>query len=168
LRKQPLPQKWEWRPWDGRPWNSQGASINTDHFDDNAIQIVAWDGKIAVGCARVVLPQVGERLPTEEGFDLVVEPKGQVVDWGRNVVSRSYIGPHYRVLAALLGQAWIETRRHGYRLVWGNATAAIIRIHRMATHVTVDTLGPPRLYWGEKRYPFRFDFQVNLDKSKAL
>src|SRR5687767_2592938 len=53
--------------------------LERDFFDEDALHILAWDGPLAVGSARVVLPRQGRRLPTEEAFELTVEPQGQVV-----------------------------------------------------------------------------------------
>jgi N-acyl-L-homoserine lactone synthetase len=128
--------------------------LECDHFDKDALHIVAWAGERAIGTARVVLPRAGRLLPTEEAYDVIVEPQGRVVDWGRNVVSRDYTGPRYQLFGALLGQSWIETRAHGFDQVCGNASAAVIRLYRLAVKVVVTPIGPSRMYWGEKRFPF--------------
>jgi hypothetical protein len=114
----------------------------------------------------LVLPKPGWLLPTEEAFDVRVEPQGQVVDWGRNVVSRSYGGPLFQLFAALLAKSWLETRARGYDQVCGNASAAVMRLYRLAAQVRVYQIGPPRIYWGEKRYPIRFDFRQNGEETQ--
>lgn len=138
--------------------------IERDHYDDDAIEILGWDGTRAVATARVVLPISGRQLPTEEAFGVKVKPQGQVVDWGRFVVARAYSSNQHRLFTALLGQCWMESRARGYSQVCGNASVAMIRLYKRAAGVEFIQIGPPRDYWGEERYPFRFDYLVTGHK----
>lgn len=149
-----------------RPEEFPGG-LERDHYDDDAVQILGWDGTRAVATARVALPTQGRRLPVEEAFELNVEPQGQVADWGRFVVARAYSGNQHRLYAALLGQCWMESRARGYSQVCGNASAAMIRLLKRAAGVEVSQIGPARIHWGEARCPFRFDYLVTGHKVLA-
>jgi hypothetical protein len=46
--------------------------VEYDKYDDQAIQILGWDGEKAVATCRLILPAPGLRLPTEVAFDLQV------------------------------------------------------------------------------------------------
>src|SRR5438067_3120190 len=59
------------------------GGLERDAYDDEAIHIVAWDGEAMVGTTRLVLPTNRHPSPTEEAFDLVIEPRGRVADVGR-------------------------------------------------------------------------------------
>jgi hypothetical protein len=56
----------------------------------------------------------------------------------------------------LLGCSWFEIQARGFYYLCGVAVPAMIRLCRsIGYHITV--LGPARPYWGENRYPLRFD-----------
>jgi N-acyl-L-homoserine lactone synthetase len=131
--------------------------IERDAYDDQAEYVTGWDGEVLIAAARLVYPIPNRTLPTEEAFDLRIEPRGQVVDAGRFIVTRPYSDREHRVLAALIACTWLEVRRHGYRAICAAfAARAMIRLYRrMGFHVV--ELGLPRHYWGEERYPVRFD-----------
>jgi hypothetical protein len=137
--------------------------LERDHFDEDAIHVVAWDSSLAVGTARLVLPKQGRKLPVEEAFDVAVEPLGKVVDCGRITVLHSYPGPRHKLFLGLLGRCWLETRASGYCEVCGSVTASAIRLYKLAANFTITPLGPPRTYWGAKRYPARFNFRPRLE-----
>jgi hypothetical protein len=58
------------------------GGMERDEYDDRAVQVIGWDGDVAMSTGRVVLPP---GLPTEEACAIVVEPPGGVVDVGRRV-----------------------------------------------------------------------------------
>jgi N-acyl-L-homoserine lactone synthetase len=132
--------------------------MERDCYDGRSIHILGWHGDIAVATARVVLPIPGALLPTEEAFSLTVEPRGKVTESGRLVVSRTHSSSQHRIIAALLGQSWLEARARGYQYFCGNVSSGMLRLYkRVGMFVTL--LGPPRPYWGEERYPLLFDPQ---------
>jgi len=133
--------------------------LERDAYDERAIQIVAWEGETPAATCRILLPQAGLRLPTEEAFDLHIEPRGRVVDSGRFVVARSYSSMEHRLLAALMARAWLEVRSHGYyRVCAAFASKAMLRVYaQMGFHYRI--LAPAHLYWGVERVPILFDVE---------
>ena len=130
--------------------------MERDDEDDRAVYIVGWDGEKLAATGRLIFPIPGVPLPTEKHFDVAAEPRGLVVNLDRMVVARSHSARDHRLLKALLGQCWLETRAQGFHLLLGVLTPAMIRLYqRIGWQVTV--LGPPRLFWGEERLPVRFD-----------
>jgi hypothetical protein len=110
-----------------------------------------------VTSSRLILPEPGLTLPTEQAFGLQIEPRGQVVDAGRFVVARDYSSIEHRVLAVLLAKTWLVMREHGYEKACAAfASNSMIRVYRqMGFQVAV--LGSPRFYWGTQRFPILFD-----------
>lgn len=141
-----------------RRWVASGAfpdGRERDEYDAEALHVGAWDGDALVGTARIVLPAAGRRLPTEAAFDLVVEPAGDVVDYGRLTVAPAYRGdPLRRVPGGLFARSWQETRRAGYHILAGVTSAALIT-HWRSLGFVVHVLGDARPYHGEERHPIR-------------
>jgi N-acyl-L-homoserine lactone synthetase len=133
------------------------GGIERDDYDNIAIHVVGWDGNTLAATSRLILPKPGLILPTEKAFDILVEPRDQVVDASRFVVARPYSSIEHRVLAVLLAKTWLVMREHGYEMACAAfASLAMLRVYRwMGFHVTV--LGPARPYWGEDRYPLLYD-----------
>jgi N-acyl-L-homoserine lactone synthetase len=131
--------------------------LERDGYDAEAIQIVGWDGEIPAATCRIILPGRHLRLPTEEAFDLQIEPRGRVVDAGRFVVARAYTATDHRALGALVASFWQVIRGHGYyRACAAFASTAMLRVYaRMGLRAQV--LGPARRYWGIERYPVLFN-----------
>ena len=141
-----------WRPASDFPDGQE-----SDRFDERAIQLLARDHDQIIGVARLVFPQANSRLPTEETFDLIIEPRGQVVDAGRFVLGKSHSSLEHRVLAALMAYGWLQVRSRGYSIVCAAfASKAMQRVYqRMGFRLT--PLAPPRRVWGEERVPILFD-----------
>jgi hypothetical protein len=99
-------------------------------------------------------------LPTEAAFELVVDPVGRVVDVGRMVVSSDQRSAFHGAFAGLLASAWTTIRGRGYAHACGAYTARMIRLTR-SMGIGVVPLGPPRLYWGEERFPVQLDTAVS-------
>lgn len=132
------------------------SDLEQDDYDAQAVHLLGWDDQKAVATTRLVFPTAGKLLPTEVEFELSVEPRGQVVDGARAIVARAYSDYQHRIFAGLLGCAWFEIQARGFYYLCGAAVPAMIRLCRsIGYHITV--LGPARQYWGEKRYPLRFD-----------
>jgi predicted GNAT family N-acyltransferase len=143
------------------------SGLERDTYDDHAVHIAGWDSDKLATTARLVFPQPGCRLPTEAAFDIQIEPRGQVADMGRVIVARDAerSGAQHRILAGLMAYCWTQVRAHGFVYVCAAfATSASIRLYRhMGFQIT--PLAPPRHYWGEERYPVRFDI---LDSAPSL
>ena len=63
--------------------SERARRLEPDPYDDHALQLAAWRGTALVATMRLVLPVPAARLPTEDAFDLEIEPRGEVVDVGR-------------------------------------------------------------------------------------
>jgi N-acyl-L-homoserine lactone synthetase len=137
--------------------------MERDSFDERAIHILGWDGESLIATARIVLPLKDALLPTEQAFDLVVEPRGQVADMGRQIVSSDYTSPQHRVFAALLARTWLEIRAAGFSLICGDFTAPMLRLYRIMGF-QVAQLGPARPFWGEERFPILVDVASSASK----
>jgi N-acyl-L-homoserine lactone synthetase len=147
------------RGW-ARPGDLPGG-MERDHYDDKAIHIVGWDGDKLAATSRLVLPDERLILPTEETFHIQVEPGGQVVDMGRQIVAREYSSIKHKVFAALLARTWLEIRTHAYSLVCGDFTPAMMRLYRIMGF-DVKQLGPAQLFWGEERFPIMVDVASSM------
>ena len=132
-----------------------------DEYDDPAIHIGAWDGATLAAASRVVLPSPSLVLPTERAFEVAVEPRGQVVDMGRQIVSRSYGSMQHQVFAALLAKTWLEMHARGYARVCGDFTPAVTRLYRLMGF-EVNQIGPARKFWGEDRFPIVVDIVASV------
>jgi N-acyl-L-homoserine lactone synthetase len=127
-----------------------------DAHDERAIQVLGWDGEQAMATGRLVLPMPGYLLPTEQSFDLVIEPQGEIVDIGRFTVLHAYAQRENRYFAGLLSFCWLEMRARGYLHVCGTASPGMLRHYRRIGFLVAD-LAAPHTYYGEERYPCRFD-----------
>lgn len=132
------------------------GGLEQDDYDAQAVQVLGWDDQTVVATTRLVFPTAGKLLPTEIEFDLRVEPQGQVVDGGRAIVAKAYSDDQHRIFAGLLGYTWLEIQTRGYHYLCGAAVPAMIRLCRSIGY-QISVLGPARQYWGEQRYPLRFD-----------
>lgn len=133
------------------------GELESDSRDEKALHILGCDGDLAVATARLIFPEAGRLLPTEEAFELEIEPRGRVVDMGRVVVATSHSDMRHRVLAGLMAFAWCEIISRGFAFACGAfASSAAIRLYKQMGF-KIDILAPSRLYWGEVRYPVLFD-----------
>lgn len=144
----------------GHGWMAPEAlpeGLEFDEFDTRAVHILAWNNGTPAATSRLIFPARGLNLPTEAAFGIDIEPHGKVVDAGRFVVARAYSNIEHRLLAALIAQTWLQVRACGYSQVCAAfASRAMIRLYgRMG--VLAVPLAAPRVYWGEERYPVRFD-----------
>lgn len=142
-----------------RGWAPAGAMPNgleRDVDDDRAVLVAGWDGGRLVAAGRILYPAPGCRLPVERVFDLTIEPGDQVAHIDRLCVARAPGESSHRIFAALIGRCWLELRAHGAHACGAIASAAMVRIFRRVGF-TVTSLGPPRSYWNEQRYPVLFD-----------
>ncbi len=132
------------------------ADLETDAFDAEAVHIVGWDGVALAATSRLVFPSVGRPLPTEAAFDLVVEPRGQVANIDRLTVAPDYRDRRHRMMFALLGATWGQTRAYGYHAWTGISTPAMVRLYRLLGFAT-PAIAPSRRCWNEDRVPIFCD-----------
>ncbi|HTP00202.1 MAG TPA: GNAT family N-acyltransferase [Anaerolineales bacterium] len=130
--------------------------MEQDHYDQKAVHILGWDGAKLATASRLVLPEPGLKLPTEEAFQIEVQPRGKVADMGRQIVAREYSSIKHKVFAALLAKTWLEMRAREYSLVCGDFSPAMTRLYRLMGF-QVQQLGPAKPYWGEERAPVMVD-----------
>ena len=136
-------------------------ALERDAYDDRALQLGAWRGNELVGTIRLVLPVPGRPLPTEEMFQIEIEPRGEVVDVRRLLIAPALRGdPDHRVWGGLVALAWQEARARGYSVLAGVVSdAELARCRALGLHT--EMLGPARECLGEARRPVRFDPAVN-------
>ena len=135
--------------------------LEQDHYDAEAVHLLGWDDQKVVATTRLVFPAAGRLLPTEAEFDLQVEPQGQVVDGGRATIDRAYSDDRHRIFAGLLGYTWFQIQAQAFCYLCGAAVPAMIRLCRSLGY-QISVLGPARQYWGEERYPIRFDVPESI------
>jgi hypothetical protein len=138
-----------------RGWCTAGdlpAGMERDAYDDHAIQVIGWDGAVAMSTGRVVLPP---GLPTEEACGIVVQPRGEVVDVGRMCVARSHQGLEHSALIGLMCRLYLVMREHGFRVACGMMSAPA-RALMSLFGLQLEILGPERTYWNEPRAPVGF------------
>ena len=123
-----------------------------DRYDDHAIQVIGWDGDVAMSTGRVVLPP---GLPTEEACGLIVEPRGEVVDVGRMCVARTHQGLEHAALIGLMCRLYLAMREQGFRFACGMMSPPA-RAMMGLFGLQLEILGPERTYWHESRAPVRF------------
>lgn len=130
--------------------------LEHDEADERAIQILGWNGDQPMATGRLVTPTPGQLLPTEQGFGLTIEPRGQVVDIGRFTVIRDFAQKESRYFVGLLGFCWLEARARGYYRVCGTASPGMLRHYRRIGFIVTE-LAPPHVYYGEERFPCWYD-----------
>ena len=138
-----------------RGWCTLGdlpGGMERDEYDDHAVQVIGWDGAVAMSTGRVVLPP---GLPTEEACGLVVEPRGGVVDVGRMCVARTHQGLEHAALIGLMCRLYLVMREHGFRFACGMMSAPARALMGLFG-LQLEILGAERTYWNESRAPVRF------------
>jgi N-acyl-L-homoserine lactone synthetase len=131
--------------------------MERDSHDEQALEVIGLDeANQAVTTGRIVLPEVGKLLPTEEAFGIVIEPRGEVVDIGRYTVAHDLAVRENRYFAGMLGFCWLETRARGYLRVCGTASPGMLRHYRRLGFIVTE-LAPPHTHYGEERFPCWYD-----------
>ena len=128
------------------------GGMERDEYDDRAIQVIGWDGDVAMSTGRVVLPP---GLPTEEACGIVVEPRGGVVDVGRMCVAPSHQSLEHAAFIGLMCRLYLVMRERGYRFACGMMSPPA-RAMMGLFGLQLEILGPERTYWNEPRAPLRF------------
>jgi hypothetical protein len=128
------------------------GGMERDEYDDRAVQVIGWDGEVAISTGRVVLPP---GLPTEAACGLIVEPRGRVVDVGRMCVARSHQSLEHAAFIGLMSRLYLVMREHGFGVACGMMSApARLLVRHLGLQLEI--LGPERMYWNESRAPVRF------------
>ena len=128
------------------------GGMERDKYDDRAIQVIGWDGDVAMSTGRVVLPP---GLPTEEACGLVVEPRRRVVDVGRMCVARSHQSMEHAALIGLMCRLYLTMRECGFEVACGMMSAPARALMGLFG-LRLEILGPERTHWNESRAPVRF------------
>ncbi len=149
-----------------RGWRGAGdvpGGLEHDEYDDRAIQVIGWDGSVPMSTGRVVLPP---GLPTEDACEIVVEPRGEVVDVGRMCVARSHQSLEHAAFIGLLCRLYQVMRGHGFAVACGmmSGPARVLVGH---LGLQLEVLGPERAYWNESRAPVRFSLVSGTDSLSA-
>jgi hypothetical protein len=141
----------------GTPDSVPGGS-ETDEYDERALHVVGWDGSTPMSTGRVVLPP---GLPTEDACGIVIDPPGEVVDVGRMCVARSHQSLEHAAFIGLMCRLYLEMRAHGFAVACGmmSAPARVLVAH---LGLRIETLGPERTYWNERRAPVRFSLMSGV------
>ena len=137
----------------------------TDVHDADAIHVVGWVDDELAATSRLVFPRDGRRLPTEEEFEIEVEPRGKVVNVDRLAVAPAYRDRRHRAMLGVMGATWQQTRAHGCHAWLGISTASMARLFGLLGFATTP-LAPPKLYWGAERVPLLSD--ATKDAARAL
>ena len=132
--------------------------LERDDLDDDAVQILGWDGESPICTGRLVLPPAP--LPTEQASGVHIEPRGQVVDVGRMAVVPDYRSYRSAAFIALLCRLYLEMRNGGFQVACGMMSARVRTLTRQLG-LQLETLGPDVHYWGELRTPVRFALLAN-------
>jgi hypothetical protein len=125
------------------------GGMERDEYDDRAVQVLGWDGDVAMSTGRVVLPP---GLPTEEACG---------VDVGRMCVARSHQSLEHAAFIGLMCRLYLVMREHGFGVACGMMSA---RARVLVGHLglRLEVLGPERTYWNEPRAPVRFSLMSGM------
>src|SRR5262249_42112316 len=124
--------------------------LERDQDDEEAAQIALWDGDVLAGTARLIFPVPDQPLPVETSFNIVIEPRHQVVYLSRILIAPPYRGKgQHRFLLGLLGMSWIELRGRGFRHICGVFAEAVMPTFQ-SVGVQIAPLGAPQDFLGEK------------------
>ena len=137
---------------------ADGYDLEHDGYDADAVHVIGWYEDAPVSTGRLVLPPAA--LPTQDECGLVVEPAGRVVDVGRMSVVRTHQSYQHAAFIALLCRLYLEMRTRGYGVACGMMSLRARRLVGLLG-LSLDVLGPDRLYWNELRAPVRFALTHN-------
>jgi N-acyl-L-homoserine lactone synthetase len=130
--------------------------LERDDDDDRAHFVGGWDGATLVAAARLIFPAPGMPLPVERVFGVEVAPRDRVAHVDRIAVARAHSDAGSRLLLGLIAATWLEMRARGAHVWVGIDSPGTLRLYRRLGFA-MKTLGPPRRYWDEERYPVRAD-----------
>jgi N-acyl-L-homoserine lactone synthetase len=133
------------------------GGIERDEYDERAALLVGWHGDRMIMVGRLVFPSADGLLPTEASFNLKIEPHKQLVDAGRGLRLQPDLRDEAHTLfMGLMSFAWQVMRGRGYTHVCAAMSERMLGMYQMMG-IHWDVLADPRPYWGEMRYPCKFD-----------
>ncbi len=138
--------------------------MERDAYDDQAIHLAGWDGETLACTARLVLPSPARRLPTEDAFNLDIEPRGSVIDCSRLIVAPRYRASEHRIFLGLLGAIWLEACRAGILRICGIQSEAITGLFEK-NDIQLLRLAPSRDYFGDSRHPILLDISQTVQNQ---
>jgi hypothetical protein len=130
--------------------------LEHDAIDDDAVQIVGWDGDRAVATCRLVFGESGRPFPLETAFALTLPSRERTAEMGRVSIDPERRGEGHRLVMGLAARAWLAMEARGATAAIGATPERLVAFFgTLGFPVTV--LGPPRAYWGEERVPILCD-----------
>ncbi len=138
-----------------------GGDQERDEYDDRALHLAGWRDDRLAATGRLIPPAPGKPLPVETEYNLIVEPRSRAVQIDRLIVDPAVRDRGHHLFIALLVAAARETLYLGYDTYCGFETRPMIRLMRLIG-LPVTILGPAQSYWGEDRFPARFDLRDAL------
>lgn len=127
-----------------------------DDFDEDAVQILGWDGEKPIATCRMLTPGPGRVLPIQKAFGIQLPAASGIAEWGRLVVDPEYRGDGHSVLLGLAAQGWLSMRALGYTSVVAATSGRLVALFE-ALGFRITLLGPAREYWREERFPILCD-----------
>ncbi len=143
-----------------------GGDRERDEYDYRALLLAGWRDDRLVATGRIIPPAPGKLLPVESAHNLIVEPRGRAVQIDRLVVDPAVRYRGHHLFFGLLAAAARETLYLGYDTFCGFESRSMIRLMRLIG-LPVTILGPALPYWGEERFPARFDLRDALSPLAA-
>ena len=125
--------------------------MERDAYDEDAVQVLAWDGPKPVATCRLVFPAAGRPMPAEEVFGPIPEAEG-AVEWGRVTVDSALRGEGGRIFMGLAARGWFAMRARGRSTAMGVTPRRLVTLFR-ALGFPVTVLGEPKVHWGVERVP---------------
>ena len=130
-----------------RDVSSAPEPLEPDPYDDHALQLAAWRGSALAATLRLVLPVPARRLPTEDAFDLDIEPRGEVGATSADLLvgaAPPRAIPSHRAWGGLFALAWQEARARSYTVMARASPRQQLVERYRSLGVRVEVLGPPR------------------------
>jgi N-acyl-L-homoserine lactone synthetase len=142
--------------------------LERDEYDEDAIHLVGWQDAKLAATMRLVLPSPTRPLPTEAAFGIRIEPYQQITDCSRGIVVPAFRDRSQQLFFGILGRFWQEIRQHGYQDFCATYSKLMIRwLRTLKNGLTIQILGEAQDYWGEKRYPIKFDTPETVKRLRG-
>jgi N-acyl-L-homoserine lactone synthetase len=141
-----------WRTCDQLP-----DGMEKDAYDDDAVQLAAWDEGTLAATTRLIFPKAGQILPTEATFNMQIDPVGRSVDVGRTIIAPAYRDARqHRLLRGMIALVWLEVTQRGFVDFCATLSAEMLaRYHTVGFEFYA--LGEAKMHWGQPRFPCKFD-----------
>jgi N-acyl-L-homoserine lactone synthetase len=126
--------------------------MERDEFDEDAVQILGWDGPAPIATCRLIIPAPDRPLPLQKTFG-EMRNASQLVEWGRVSVDASLRGRGALIFMGLAARAWLSMRSRGFSTAIGVTPPRLLALFR-ALGFPVMVVGEARIHWGIERIPF--------------